>query len=140
MVITFKYKQEASPLFGTIYRPIADVLLQNRKTGRWQPVTMLVDSGADYTLLPRWYTVPLGVDLARDCEQRSTTGVGGAVEVYLFRHLLIQVGPWKRNIPVGFLAGGEIPPLLGRQGCLDSFTITLARQQVYFTEQLPTFE
>lgn len=84
MVVKFDYEKEDSPLFGTIYRPVADVLLQNIKTRRWQPVTMLVDSGADYTLLPFWFSVPLGIDLARDCEEETTLGVGGEVGVYLY--------------------------------------------------------
>jgi hypothetical protein len=139
MVVTFNYEKEASPLFGTIYRPVADILLQNIQTGQWQPVTMLVDSGADYTLLPFWFSVPLGIELARDCEEGSTFGVGGQVKVYLFRDLIAKVGNWERKIPVGFLEREKVPPLLGRQGFLDSFTIVLSRQQVYFSEQLPMF-
>lgn len=84
MLVKFKYEKEDSPLFGTIHRPVADVFMKNVKTGRWQPMTALVDSGADYTLLPFWFSAPLGIDLAHDCEKGSTIGVGGEVDVYLY--------------------------------------------------------
>jgi hypothetical protein len=139
MVVTFNYEKEASPLFGTIYRPVADILLQNAQTGQWQPVTMLIDSGADYTLLPFWFSAPLGIDLARSCEKGSTFGVGGEVEVYLYREIMAKVGNWERKIAVGFLEREKVPPLLGRQGLLDSFTIVLSRRRVYLSEQRPAF-
>jgi hypothetical protein len=139
MVVTFNYEKETSLLFGTIYRPVADILLQNIRTGQWQPVTMLVDSGADYTLLPFWFSVPLGIELARDCEKGSTLGVGGKVKVYLYRNLIAKVGNWERKIPVGFLEREKVPPLLGRQGFLDRFTVVLSRRRVYFSEQQPKF-
>lgn len=47
MSITFNFKKEKSSLLGIIYRPIAIVHFQNKKTGVFKPVSMIVDTGAD---------------------------------------------------------------------------------------------
>ncbi|MFQ5873064.1 MAG: aspartyl protease family protein [Dehalococcoidia bacterium] len=141
MVIKFEYEEKRSDLFGKTYRPVANAKVQNAETGDWKPVEMLVDSGADYTLFPFWYSVPFGIDLARDCTKGLTSGVGGDAAVYLYQgDLSVRVGPWERKVPVGFLDRADIPPLLGRQAFLDTFTVVLSNHQVYFTEQAPRFD
>ncbi|MFQ5856030.1 MAG: aspartyl protease family protein [Anaerolineae bacterium] len=133
MVIKFDYKEEASHLFGTIHRPVAHVQVQNIQTKAWELVTMLVDSGADYTLFPFWYTAALGIDLAQDCKSEVTSGVGGDALVYIYQQdLPLRVGPWERKVPVGFLDHPNVPPLLGRQGFLDTFSVTLSNPHMYF--------
>ena len=48
----FKYRKEYSKLFGTVYRPVAEVYFKDAE-GRDLISFMYVDSGADITLLPR---------------------------------------------------------------------------------------
>lgn len=38
---------------------------------------MIVDTGADYTLLPRFMAEKLGINLEKDCKDFTTFGVGG---------------------------------------------------------------
>lgn len=90
-------------------------------------MTVLVDTGADYTLLPHSFLRFLGVDPRRDCEVVTTVGVGGPERVFLCRRVRVRLGPWERVIPVGFLARFDVPPLLGRQGCLETFAVTFRR-------------
>lgn len=45
---------------GEIYRPYAAVFLFSEKRKEWLLSRMVVDSGADYTLLPRHYAIALG--------------------------------------------------------------------------------
>jgi len=99
---------------GEIFRPYARVLIFIKKRKKWLPANMVVDTGADYTLLPRRYAIALGIDLAKDCLVETSLGVGGSETVYLYDDLLIKMGEWQRKIPVGFLERDDIPALLGR--------------------------
>ncbi len=94
---------------------------------------MLVDSGADYTLLPKVYTEYLGVETKRDARLFSTMGIGGREQVLVVHRWLVKIGSWKRWIPLGFLFRDDIPPLLGRQSCLDKFKVTLHRRRTTFS-------
>ena len=37
--------------------------------------------------------------------------------------IIVMIGGVKRKIPVGFLNHDDIPPLLGREECLDTFKL-----------------
>jgi len=93
---------------------------------------MLVDTGADYTLLPHVYASHLGVGFDRDCQVFNTMGVGGTERVYLKRRWPMQLGPWRRETPLGFLTRKDVPPLLGRQACLETFKLTFFRHRTTF--------
>ena len=82
---------------------------------------MIVDTGADYTLLPRFLAEDLKVDLEKDCRVFLTQGVGGSERVYFLPKIKVTLGKWKRTIPVGFLERNEIPPLMGRHLFLETF-------------------
>ena len=84
MSLAFKFRKIASDLFGDIYRPYADVTFYGQH-GRPRKITMVVDIGADYTILPRREAALLGIDLNRDCTMHTTYGVGGVQKVYLYR-------------------------------------------------------
>lgn len=89
---------------------------------------MLVDTGVDYTLLPKSYAGPLGVDLRRDCAVFRTLGVGGTRQVHLRTRHRVRLGPWEARIPIGFLEEDEVPPLLGRQGFLERLRVVFDRR------------
>lgn len=82
---------------------------------------MIVDTGADYTLLPRFMADKLGTNLEKDCKVFTTFGIGGGERVYFLPNINVKFGNWKRVIPVGFLERNEIPPLLGRHLFLETF-------------------
>lgn len=88
---------------GDIFRPYATVLLFAKTRKIWLPVNMVVDSGADYTLLPKRYASVLGIDLARDCVVEMSVGIGGSERVFLYREQLARLGKWQKKIPVRFL-------------------------------------
>lgn len=96
---------------------------------------MLVDTGADYTLLPKVYASHLGVSLTGECQTLDTMGIGGRERVFLIRQWPMRLGTWTRRIPLGFLARNDVPPLLGRQACLEAFRMTLFRHRTTFAAQ-----
>ena len=109
----FPFKKIGKEYLGIIQRPYAIVFIQS-KHKEWYPIEMLVDTGADYTLLPRKYAYILGIDLTTECVAKTTLGIGGSETVYLHKSLPIKLGDWLRKIPVGFLERDDVPPLLGR--------------------------
>lgn len=109
---------------GQIFRPYGMIEIFSKSRKKWQPVEVLFDSGADYTLLPGNYASILGIDLTRDCKKEMTIGVGGTETVFQYPNLLIKIGKWQSRIPVGFLDRVDIPALLGRLRCLEELRIT----------------
>lgn len=93
---------------------------------------MIIDSGADYTLFPKKYAQILGVDLLNDCLVETTLSIGGAETVYQYKNLLIKIGSWEKQIPVGFLERNDLPALLGRLECLESLRLTFDDKESLF--------
>jgi len=134
MSISFSFKEENSPIFGKIRRPVAEVFFKDKKYNIWQPITMIIDTGADYTLLPQFSAKALGVDLTKDCNVIVTQGVGGTSKVYLLENKIdVKIGEYKRQIPLGFLDNDYIPPLLGRQEFFETFKVVFQKFHVTFT-------
>lgn len=121
MVVTFPFRAEKSFILGKIHRPIAQVFFWSHDSKTWVETWMIVDTGADYTLLPRFMANNLGVNLEKDGKVFTTYGVGGAERVYFLPKMKVRLGQWERSIPVGFLERNEIPPLMGRHLFLETF-------------------
>ena len=131
MRTVFSFRKVKSTVFGYIYRPYADVICYGQQ-GRNRVITMVVDTGADYTILPRREAAILGIDLVKDCQLTSTKGVGGDQKVYLYQRLQVQLGQTKLGIPVGFLDTNEVPPLLGRHQFMELFKTCFDNRMVSF--------
>lgn len=127
MKVSFPYKVETSQIFGLIRRPVTPVSFWSPNRNRWIVYTMIVDTGADYSLLPYSAIEDLKLDLEKDASTLKTFGIGGSETVYLIKGCKIKIGEFELTVPVGFLARDDIPPLLGRQDCLDKFGVLFAR-------------
>ena len=111
---------------------MALVGLWSQKLNGWIRVAMLVDTGADYTLLPHIYASHLGIRLDQAGHLFTTMGIGGSERVYLVRRWPMTIGTWRREIPLGFVARNDVPHLLGRQACLETFRLTLSKHRTTF--------
>jgi len=135
--ISFKYQAISSPIFGKTYRPVADVQLWSAPTNSWKRVQMVVDTGADYTILPRYLAIWLELDIENKGRLIKTQGVGGLQEVYLIEKLRVKLGKFEREVPVGFIASTKVPPLMGRHGFLETFeTLFSYQRQTTFAGRL----
>lgn len=123
MGLKFVFEKEQSSIFGMIHRPMAKVLFWSKKKSNWVSVRMVIDTGADYSLLPKFIADQLGINLTKDCKTFYTSGVGGSEKVYFLSKTKIKLGEWERTVPIGFLNKDNIPPLLGRQGFLETFEV-----------------
>jgi hypothetical protein len=135
MNLKFNFRTEKSALLGTIHRPVAQIYFWSEKRSYWTEVWAIVDSGADYTLLPRFLSEDLQIDLEKDCQIYTTFGVGGIQRSYFLPQITAKLGPWTRKIPIGFLDSDEVPPLMGRHLFLETFETHFSKSHaVVFTE------
>ena len=112
---------------------MARVSFQHQKENIWRHVDMVIDTGADYTLLPNFLAPILGINLKSDCMVIMTQGVGGKSIVYLLKSKInVKVGNYTRQIPLGFLSHDNIPPLLGRQEFLETFKVSFEKHNSTF--------
>lgn len=129
---TFPFDQATSPLFKKVFRPIALVSFWSRKTRSWIPVWGIVDTGADYTILPKGYAEKLGIDIEKDCKTYTTSGVGGEEKSHIIQGWKMKIGFWERVAPVGFLNRNDMSPLFGRQEFLETFILTFKNHKTIF--------
>lgn len=131
MDVKFAFENTGKGIFGHIYRPIAKVTLQSPTTKQSIDIWMIVDTGADYTILPRHFSEKLRISLERDCLKDLTYGVGGEQTVYfLKRKIKAKIGQLERNIPLAFIDSNEVPALLGRLGFLETFDTEFLKKHV----------
>jgi len=130
--ISFPFEYITDNTFGKIYRPYATLYVLNKNTGIYIKRTLIVDSGADFTLFPRINASLFGVDIEKETEKSQTFGVGGKETVYLYKNLPIRMGEVKLKIPVGFIDRNDVPALLGRQHFMELFKVTFERFKTVF--------
>lgn len=128
----FRFKYIGGDDIGVIWRPYALVDFKTKVNGDWLPIEMVVDSGADYSLLPKRYAVLLGIDVEVDCTPKTTLGVGGSETVYLYKNQEIKIVDWQKKVPIGFLERDDVPPLLGRLGFMEVLKTVLFKHQTIF--------
>lgn len=133
MEIKFPFEIRSSGIFGPIARPVAKIDFWSRVSNNWVEILMLVDTGADYTLLPKFYAEDLGINLETECNAYSTFGIGGSETVFVLKNAKVKLGELKFNIPIGFLERDNIPPLLGRQNFIENFKVTFFKHYTSFS-------
>lgn len=132
MNAVFPFEKVPSKIFGKIYRPIALVNFWCRRLKEWCEIVAIVDSGADYTLLPKFYADDFGINLKKECQRKTTKGIGGEEIVFLYSKMKISFLGQHLSIPVGFINRNDIPPLLGRHKFLERFKVTFDHHQTRF--------
>ena len=132
-IASFPFSFRGIGYLGKIYRPYLQVLITSEKINEWIPVEAIVDTGADYCLLPKKFAGILGINMEKECYVEDTAGVGGKKSVYLYKKgICIKINKWKRTVPVGFLEDDNVPILLGRLGCLEILTLVMKQRVTTF--------
>lgn len=131
--ISFPYETKTSPIFKSIKRPVAEVSFWSAGRKRWLKYTLIVDTGADYTVFPLKVAQDLKINAEKECKKFLTRGVGGSEKVFIYKKgLRMKLGDYETKIPVGFLERNDLPPLLGRQECLDIFEVLFSNFMTSF--------
>jgi len=132
----FPYENKLSKIFKTVKRPVAKIKIWSNYLKEWVLYTMVVDTGADYTVLSIYNALALGIDVKSDCEEIETIGIGGKQKIYFYnKKIKIKIGEYNLKIPVGFAQSNNIPAILGRQGCLDNFKLTFHNFKTTFSSR-----
>jgi hypothetical protein len=132
-IISFPFTYIGHTRLGKIYRPYALVHVYSKTREKWQPIEMIIDTGADYSLLPKRYAAILGISMD-ECEAEQTVGIGGIETIFQYKNLPIKIGDWQKKIPVGFLEKEDVPALMGRLGCIEALKVTFnGRQSIFST-------
>lgn len=136
MDVNIPYENVGKIEFGHIWRPIAKVTLKSPANRYWINLWMIVDSGADYTIIPRHFSQKLRISLEHDCIKDETSGVGGSQIVYFLKaKIQARLNHFERKIPLAFFDNNEVPALLGRLGFLETFnTEFLKSHEVVFRD------
>ena len=122
MDVRFRFEDGEKGVFGHIYRPIAKVTFRSPHIDKSVDVWMVVDTGADYTILPRHFSEKLRISLERECFKDITFGVGGEQTIYFCKSKIkAHIGSFERDVPLAFFDNNEVPALLGRLGFLETF-------------------
>lgn len=129
MSTEFEYEFVGKGKFGDIHRPVAKVSFQS-KDGHWTETWMVIDTGADFSILPKYLSYQLGISLEKDCFEDETIGVGGEQKVYFLKQkITCKIGHMKRSVPLAFFSNNNVPPLLGRLGFLETFDALFSKKR-----------
>ncbi|MCD4768189.1 MAG: aspartyl protease family protein [Methanosarcinales archaeon] len=121
-MIVFNYRKEKSTITENIFRPIASVKFKSKENA-WIKLRLYIDSGADITIIPLSFGRLLGLELKKE-DIKQLTGVGGTSIPVVITEVEIKINDIVFPINIAWALEEDIPPLLGRTGVFDKFTIT----------------
>lgn len=124
----FKYSEYTGPNNIKIFRPTVSIIFKNKS--KFIQTEAIIDSGADFTILPIEIAGILGIKL--DLRKKTTFHGAGSNPFSVYpspvniEHILRQGGfrpiNWKTKV---FFAESQPGILLGHKGFLERFKITL---------------
>jgi hypothetical protein len=119
-MIEFEYKKVLSKKFGEVLKPIIPVALIGAK--QIVRTSMLLDSGADLSMIP--YSVGEALGLELDMGNRSEAqGIGEGSVPYILNRTRIKFGGVETSIRIGWALIEEIPLILGRLDLFQQFSL-----------------
>ncbi len=118
-MIEFQFKKVYSKKLGEVLKPIIPVVIGGVEQS--VGVSMLLDSGADLSLIP--YSVGKAIGLELDMENRSEVqGIGEGSIPYILSQLKIKIGDVETSVRVGWALIEEVPLILGRLDVFQQFS------------------
>lgn len=140
----FPYREEdvfkSSDLEIPILRPTVDVHLERQDLAI--TVTVLIDTGAPFTLFAQGVGDALGVVWDHDSRRAKHT-IGGGQHVAQLEHVRLTLPPFEElswETDVGFFVSDWRMPfagVLGHQGFLDRWAVSFNYSQNYFVVEEP---
>jgi len=116
------------------WQPKYDVTLKLKSE---RSLKMLVDSGADFSLIPKQLGIDLGYELAIGELVNQAEGVGGHVD-YVLRQIEIQIDTHTLTIPIAWIQTELCEDIiLGREVVFDLFDIEFkqAEEKILFKKR-----
>jgi len=122
---SFPYRPIRIRRVGIHWRPFATAILSYR--GESIELDFLVDSGADFTVIPKSVGEQLGFDQPAKSVEHFT-GVGAGVVSYVLKRVRLQIGDAKIAVRIAW-ALEEVTPVLGRLDVFDQLSVSFDRQR-----------
>jgi hypothetical protein len=116
---------------------ILPIRIRSLKNNKWQPdysielgtskitekLSMLVDSGADISIIPKWTGEDLGLKVDENDYIEKAEGVNGTVD-YVIKNLTFNIDGHVFKAPVGWVQTEDVEDiLLGREVVFDLFDV-----------------
>ena len=132
MSIEFPFTSKRTAL-GTLLTPVVPVELLTRKG--FVTFQFLLDSGADFTLLPRHVADLVGIDLTTAPSTKTFGVEGGGLTVWV-GPVTLRLGPEIFDVRCFFSERDDAPLLLGRMDIFSKFQIAFdpKRKRIRFTK------
>jgi hypothetical protein len=118
----YHYREEPSSITGTVFRPIADIVLEANENRI--EAALYIDSGADVTMIPFRFGKALGFIQESGDEILEIKGVSGAGVPYLLKTATLILNGKRLPIRLAWALIEEVPLLLGRLDIFRNFKIT----------------
>jgi len=118
--VKFRGKIVKVPEIGIKWIPIARIKFISDKEEYLCEI--IVDSGADITLIPKSFGELLGFSFKGE-KIREIRGIGEGVIPYVIKIAVVKIGKYKFNSRIGIALIEEIPLILGRLDIFDQFDI-----------------
>jgi len=119
-MIEFQFEKIHSKRLGQVLKPIIPVTIIGAKRG--VNAFMLLDSGADLSLIP--YSVGDAIGLDLDIENRSEVqGIGEGSVPYILSQARIRIGDIETAMRIGWALIEEVPLILGRLDVFQAFSV-----------------
>jgi hypothetical protein len=119
-VTRFRFTAIRHPAFGTIRYPLIPVRLLG-PAGSLRKA-MVLDSGADITMLPAWVAEYLGIALAAE-PVREVRGISGSSLPYVTGEIDLEIGTRRFRVRVAWALVESAPSILGRLDLFDQTDI-----------------
>ena len=125
--VKFKGKKLNIPKVGILWIPTAKVeLIANGKTYFCE---VIVDSGADISLIPRTLGEFLGFSFTGEKIQ-EIRGIGEGTIPYVIKTIEVKIENFKFKCRIGIALIEEIPLILGRFDVFDNFNIEFRQKEM----------
>lgn len=124
--IEFTFDTFSSPSLGRIDKPFARVRFISRQ--RIFDVKLLIDSGADVTLLPRGIGIRLGLQKPAPQELTQIGGISGGVTA-VYRNIFLGIENIVFPCQVAWVQNEKVPPVLGRADIFDRFHVEFKKSE-----------
>ncbi len=119
-MIEFEFEKRHTQRLGEILKPIIPVTIIGAK--RSLNIFMLLDSGADLSLIP--YSVGETIGLELDIENRSEVqGIGEGSVPYILNKVKLKIENIEISVRVGWALIEEVPFILGRLDVFQNFSV-----------------
>lgn len=130
-MIEFDYKgyiktDEKGEILGVYYRPNAVVKLINGD--RYLVSNMLIDSGADVSVIPKTEGEALGFKIEEGEKVEDINGIGGQIPV-VNRVITFNIGCENLTAKIAWALVDDIPPIIGREDIFDVFDIEFRQRE-----------